>query len=511
MIAPVTADARINRFLREHNEGDLLIAVGFASPKGVAWLAEQTHGRAVNLLIGEPIHWEKCSEKDRLACLGFLNRSDVAVRTTDEHAHLKVWIVLTEDRKRGTAVLSGSANLTGKGLGLGYDTHGDGEAMAEVFDNDLEEIVGKVRRLWEKASAHNHVLDQALQPPMSTRHTVPVRDAARVGVGGLDSVSDGGRSESGCARRLALVVMALVVMVVVVMVVVGYVAEILPQQRSTSFESGRENPVSTTAVDSPGPGVEPNPTTGATSPDGSGLKSSGPDSVLVAECSDDMIRPSAGWEHGCLDADLIPAGVPCVVADGTYWRPGYIDADTAWYPDYFNGDGECRQNIALWNRPWEDCIDPDGGRWTGDWTASPYNGRWACPATLDLQCIDDALGAPSAPRDMMWKTPRSQHTWPPGWELGCDTLGLIPESVPCLVSADRPDMIGTVTKPGLVTRIQHLGIRGWLPGYLDGDGECWVNEQLFDDLDDFYGCYPAGGGRWTGDWAADPFNESDLC
>ena len=212
-----------------------------------------------------------------------------------------------------------------------------------------------------------------------------------------------------------------------------------------------------------------------------------------------------------LEAGLVPEDVPCVVADRTNWRPGYIDADTEWYPNYFNGDGDCRRNIALQDQTWTDCVDNDGGRWAGDWTASPYNGRWPCPSTLGLQCIDDAVGSPSAPRDMWWKRSGPQVRWPPGWELGCDDLGLIPESVPCVVSADRTDMIGTVSKPGLISRIGYFGLRGLLPGWFDGDGVCWVNEQLFDDAGDFYGCYPAGGSRWAGDWGADPFTEGVVC
>ena len=38
-----------------------------------------------------------------------------------------------------------------------------------------------------------------------------------------------------------------------------------------------------------------------------------------------------------------------------------------------------------------------------------------------------------------------------------------------------------------------------------------IDERLFGDSGDFYGCYPAGGGRWTGDWSADPSNEHDIC
>ena len=164
------------------------------------------------------------------------------IRTIDEHAHLKVWIVLTDDRMTGTAVLSGSANLTGKGLGLGGDTHGDGEAMAEVFDHDLEEIVGKVRRLWAKASPHDLVLRQALQSPASTRHAAQVRPVAQQPATG----NNGRRGEPRSVpwRKLTVVGAALAALYVV-----GAVNDNQPQQQSfnpepaTVVEPARREPV----------------------------------------------------------------------------------------------------------------------------------------------------------------------------------------------------------------------------------------------------------------------------
>lgn len=107
--------------------------------------------------------------------------------------------------------------------------------------------------------------------------------------------------------------------------------------------------------------------------------------ALAVECRDDIDtswRTGAtsgplGWERGCKEAGHIPDEVPCVV----WWVNG-------WVPGYFSGNGECAENEALqdsywrdgaWSDTWRDCLPDDGGRWRGDWTANPDNGRDACP------------------------------------------------------------------------------------------------------------------------------------
>ena len=55
---------RVERFLEDHPDGDLLICVGYASAWGVAWLARRCRGRRVRLLIGETrqqFGWGACS------------------------------------------------------------------------------------------------------------------------------------------------------------------------------------------------------------------------------------------------------------------------------------------------------------------------------------------------------------------------------------------------------------------------------------------------------------------
>lgn len=140
---------RIERFLADHPDGDLLICVGYASSAGLAWLSRRCKGRTVRLLIGdtrERYGWEHVAQADRDDCMEFLCSDSVEVRSwsrTDKSthgpasAHLKAWIV-----HRGShplAALNGSANLSRNGLEHNV------EAMTEAHGRDLTE-------LWKKPS-----------------------------------------------------------------------------------------------------------------------------------------------------------------------------------------------------------------------------------------------------------------------------------------------------------------------------------------------------------------------
>ena len=119
------AASRIEQYLRDHPDGDLLIAVGYATAAGMAWLAQRTAGRRVSLLIGDTRsqYWNKVPEPDRATCLAFMHRPDVEIRnwyrTKRSHsgesaAHLKVWAM--HDNWSPMSALVGSGNLTRKGL-----------------------------------------------------------------------------------------------------------------------------------------------------------------------------------------------------------------------------------------------------------------------------------------------------------------------------------------------------------------------------------------------------------
>ena len=47
-----SAADRINRFLNDYPDGELFVAVGYASVAGLAWLGKRTTGRPVTLIIG---------------------------------------------------------------------------------------------------------------------------------------------------------------------------------------------------------------------------------------------------------------------------------------------------------------------------------------------------------------------------------------------------------------------------------------------------------------------------
>ena len=162
---------RIERFLADHPDGDLLICVGYASSAGLAWLSRRCKGRTVRLLIGdtrERYGWEHVAQADRDDCMEFLCSDSVEVRSwsrTDKSthgpasAHLKAWIV-----HRGShplAALNGSANLSRNGLEHNV------EAMTEAHGRDLTELWEKAIRLWGEASECDDQLIGYIEAPHS--------------------------------------------------------------------------------------------------------------------------------------------------------------------------------------------------------------------------------------------------------------------------------------------------------------------------------------------------------
>ena len=115
------ASSRIEQHLNDHPNGDLTVAVGYATPAGLAWLADRTRNRRVLLMIGntQPRYWQNPSPADHAAAVAFLSRTDVEVRNWyrtsksrhgEASAHLKVWAI--HDRGNAVSVLVGSGNLT---------------------------------------------------------------------------------------------------------------------------------------------------------------------------------------------------------------------------------------------------------------------------------------------------------------------------------------------------------------------------------------------------------------
>lgn len=173
------AAARIEQFLVKYPDEPLTVAVGYASVKGLAWLAHHTANRPVTLLIGNcrKSHFTKWSHGDRASTVAFLNRPDVVVknwykkRPPPSEAHLKVWVAHTTTAPR---VLLGSANLTGAGL------FQNREAVAEAAEPDRLRIANSVHDLVEKgwdvkARLLDYLSEQPQQQAASRQPTPEVR------------------------------------------------------------------------------------------------------------------------------------------------------------------------------------------------------------------------------------------------------------------------------------------------------------------------------------------------
>ena len=144
------AASQIEAFLWSDPAAPLTVAVGFASVRGLVWLAERTAGRPVTLVIGDcrQRNFARASSTDREIARSFLERDDVAVknwyrkRPEPAEAHLKVWVAHTN---KGPAALVGSANLTAAGLFRHW------EMVTEPAHSDLPRVVDEVEALVAQA------------------------------------------------------------------------------------------------------------------------------------------------------------------------------------------------------------------------------------------------------------------------------------------------------------------------------------------------------------------------
>ena len=151
---PTAAD-QIARFLADNPDGRLIVAVGYATPEGVAWLHEHTRGRPVSLLVGntQARYWKgrPVAPEAAEAAADFIRRRDVKFRNwyrTKKSragaaaAHLKAWVVESDGAPR--AALVTAANLTKAGL---VDNV---ELGANAVGDDLPRVWAEVRELHQK-------------------------------------------------------------------------------------------------------------------------------------------------------------------------------------------------------------------------------------------------------------------------------------------------------------------------------------------------------------------------
>ena len=138
----------IEKFLSKYPDRELRVVVGYASVYGLAWLAERTQNRKVDLLIG--FYGLKNFRNDNTESISaakrFLRREDVAVRSWFPKepvrcsVHMKAWHTLDSDNAH--RILSGSANLTKHGL-----LH-NREAMGEYYGNEANETMWSMNGIW---------------------------------------------------------------------------------------------------------------------------------------------------------------------------------------------------------------------------------------------------------------------------------------------------------------------------------------------------------------------------
>ena len=112
----------IERFLLKYPDRKIRVVIGYASIYGLAWLAERTQNRKVDLLIG--FYGNQSFRNDSTESISnakrFLCREDVTVRSwfakdpARGSVHMKACHTL--DSNNAHRILSGSANLTKQGL-----------------------------------------------------------------------------------------------------------------------------------------------------------------------------------------------------------------------------------------------------------------------------------------------------------------------------------------------------------------------------------------------------------
>lgn len=201
------AGDRIERFLRSHATGRLVVCVGSASVSGLVWLAKRTPERPVTLLIGDlqGRNFQHATDADRCAALAFVQRSDVDVRNWyrtarnaagRSEAHLKVWAVCDE-RGVPSAYLVGSANLTTAGLAENV------ELMTVVDGSEHDYLDGVLQTLLDKSwLAKDQLVERIAGPDALAEAERPHRGAARSDQHRRKPAAP--KAQTGCAKQTAV-------------------------------------------------------------------------------------------------------------------------------------------------------------------------------------------------------------------------------------------------------------------------------------------------------------------
>ena len=230
----VGAGDRIERFLRTHPTGRLIVCVGSASVSGLAWLAERTPQRPVTLLIGDlqGRNFQHATDVDRRAASEFVQRSDVDVRNWyrtarnaagRSEAHLKVWAACNE-RGAPHAYLVGSANLTTAGFAENV------ELMTVADSSEHDYLNGVLEALLEKSWLAKDPLVERIAGPDAQadaprQHRRPTRSGQQRRESGAP------KAQAGCGKQAAALAACVLGFGVVVLAQVIRTAGISPSAR----------------------------------------------------------------------------------------------------------------------------------------------------------------------------------------------------------------------------------------------------------------------------------------
>lgn len=202
----VGAGDRIERFLRSHSTGRLIVCVGSASVSGLVWLAERARQRPVTLLIGDlqGRNFQHATDVDRRAALEFVQRSDVEVhnwyRTARSaagrsEAHLKLWAACDE-RGAPHAYLVGSANLTTAGFAENVELMTVADSSEHCYLNRILEAL--LEKSW---SAKDQLVERIAGPDAKADAPRLHRRPARSGQHRQQSGAP--RAQTGCGKQAA--------------------------------------------------------------------------------------------------------------------------------------------------------------------------------------------------------------------------------------------------------------------------------------------------------------------
>ena len=153
------------RELVDDSVGEVKIATGFVSPKGLAALADATEGRDVRLLIGDlkTLRGHNHGLQDLEIALDWVRQPNVRVKNLYKtkpaswNMHAKVWVF------DNSAVIS-SANLTGGGLGLASEDKLRQPELGVIVRSPsrVDWLDGWFEKMWQGYPHESQKLEQLL-------------------------------------------------------------------------------------------------------------------------------------------------------------------------------------------------------------------------------------------------------------------------------------------------------------------------------------------------------------